>query len=69
MWSGNAIVTYYLGQILTTAGITSVTSQLGINVGLTAMSVCAAVVGSLTMKHIPRRKGFCKLLFTSSETY
>ena len=61
--SGNNIITYYLGTVLDTAGVTSVPTQLAINIGLSVWNLLCAVVGSICIDKFGRRTGFRKLTF------
>ncbi|CAH0040368.1 unnamed protein product [Clonostachys rhizophaga] len=56
--SGNNITTYYLGDVLTSAGITEVQTQLGINLGLSGFNLVCATAGSWLTERIGRRPGF-----------
>ncbi|KAH7410745.1 general substrate transporter [Cadophora sp. MPI-SDFR-AT-0126] len=56
--SGNNTITYYLGTVLTTAGITSVPTQLAINIGLSVWNLCCAVLGSIYVDKFGRRIEF-----------
>lgn len=58
--SGNNTITYYLGTVLDTAGVTSVPTQLAINIGLSVWNLLCAVVGSLYVDKFGRRGGFSK---------
>ena len=57
--SGNNTISYYLGTVLTTAGITSVPTQLAINIGLSVWNLCCAVLGSIYVDKFGRRIEFC----------
>ena len=52
---GNVIASYYLGQMLTNAGITNTTTQLQINVILNAWSLICAVAGTLAIDKVGRK--------------
>ncbi|KAH8705908.1 general substrate transporter [Talaromyces proteolyticus] len=56
--SGNNIITYYLGDTLTTAGITEVQTQLGINIGINGFSLIVAVLGSVFCYRLGRHPSF-----------
>lgn len=56
--SGNNTITYYLGTVLNTAGITGVQTQLAINMGLSIWNLFCAVMGSLYIDKCGRRPGF-----------
>ncbi|KAM6506967.1 hypothetical protein FALCPG4_018779 [Fusarium falciforme] len=56
--SGNNIITYYLGNVLTTAGITGVETQLGINIGLSVFNLFSAAMGSWLTDRVGRKRGF-----------
>ncbi|KAF8858395.1 general substrate transporter [Acephala macrosclerotiorum] len=56
--SGNNTITYYLGTVLDTAGMTSVPTQLAINIGLSVWNLLCAVVGSLYVDKFGHRGGF-----------
>lgn len=56
-------VTYYLGDVLDSAGITSTNTQLAINIGLSISNLLIAILGSLFIDALPRRLSF--LLSTS----
>ncbi|KAJ6150556.1 hypothetical protein N7471_001755 [Penicillium samsonianum] len=56
--SGNNIITYYLGNTLTTVGITEVQTQLGINIGISSFSLVVSVLGSFYTTKIGRRPSF-----------
>lgn len=53
--SGNVIVSYYLGTMLTNAGITDPTTQLQINIILNAWCLCCALAGTYFCEAIGRR--------------
>ncbi|THZ53678.1 MFS general substrate transporter, partial [Aureobasidium pullulans] len=53
--SGNNIITYYLGTVLTTIGITGVQTQLAINLGLSVFNLLCAIAGSSVCEKIGRR--------------
>ncbi|KIW35957.1 uncharacterized protein PV06_11734 [Exophiala oligosperma] len=57
-FSGNNIITYYLGETLSTAGITKVQTQLGINIGISSFSLVASVLGSIYTARLGRRPSF-----------
>ncbi|KAI5197858.1 hypothetical protein AUEXF2481DRAFT_37949 [Aureobasidium subglaciale EXF-2481] len=56
--SGNNIITYYLGTVLTTVGITGVQTQLAINLGLSVFNLICAIAGSSVCEKIGRRPSF-----------
>jgi len=56
--SGNNTITYYLGTVLDTAGITEVQTQLAINIGLSVSNLIFAIIGSLFIDRIGRRAAF-----------
>ncbi|RDW64055.1 hypothetical protein BP5796_10557 [Coleophoma crateriformis] len=56
--SGNNTISYYLGTVLDTAGITNTNTQLGINIGLSVWNLICAVFGSIYVERIGRRTGF-----------
>ena len=60
--SGNNTITYYLGTVLDTAGVTEVPTQLAINLGLSVWNLMCAVGGSLYVDKVGRRPGFRELL-------
>jgi sugar porter (SP) family MFS transporter len=53
--SGNVIVSYYLGTMLTDAGITDQTTQLQINIILNAWCLCCSLAGTYFCEAIGRR--------------
>ncbi|KAF1352266.1 MFS sugar transporter-like protein [Delphinella strobiligena] len=55
MLSGNNIVSYYLGNMLTQAGITNTTTQLEINIILQAWCLVIALIGICFMDVVGRR--------------
>ena len=55
MLPGTNIVTYYFGDILSGAGITSPTTQLQVNVILTSWTLVIAVVSSIYADKLPRK--------------
>ncbi|KAK9779784.1 putative Major facilitator superfamily (MFS) profile domain-containing protein [Seiridium cardinale] len=52
---GNFVISYYLGDMLTQAGITDTTTQLQVNVILSCWSFAVAVTGSLLVDVVGRR--------------
>ncbi|KAG8354340.1 hypothetical protein FVEN_g7620 [Fusarium venenatum] len=56
--SGNNIVSYYLGDVLTSIGIKETQTQLGINIGLSAFNLFCAGAGAILADPIGRRKSF-----------
>lgn len=61
-WAGNGVVSYYLSLVLKTVGVTSVTQQLGINLGLNVWNLGFAVAAASVVDRVGRRP----LLMTSS---
>lgn len=59
MLPGTNIITYYFGTMLEQAGITSPTTQLEINIILTAWSLIIAVVGSYFADRVGRKLLCC----------
>lgn len=59
MLPGTNIITYYFGTMLSQAGITDATTQLEINLILTAWSFVIAVVASFFSDRIGRKKLCC----------
>ncbi|ORY16575.1 sugar transporter [Clohesyomyces aquaticus] len=55
MLSGNNIVTFYTGQMLTNAGITDTDTQLQINIYLNLFSFVVAVAGTLLIDSLGRK--------------
>jgi len=53
--SGNVIASYYLGTMLTNAGITNTTTQLQINIILNAWCLCCALTGTYFADHLGRK--------------
>ncbi|KAJ7288025.1 MFS sugar transporter-like protein [Mycena rebaudengoi] len=53
--AGNVIVSYYLGPMLTNAGITNTTRQLQINIILNAFSLLCALAGTYYVDRIGRK--------------
>lgn len=53
-------MTYYLGSVLNSAGITAMQTQLGINIGMSVFNLVCAAVGTFLAERIGRRNGFCK---------
>ncbi|CAK7213496.1 hypothetical protein SCUCBS95973_001813 [Sporothrix curviconia] len=56
MASGNNIITFYLGKMLDNAGITDSTTQLEINIILNAWCLVVAVIGTLLLDRLGRRR-------------
>lgn len=56
--SGNNIITYYLGSVLTSAGITNQKTQLGINIGLSVFNLATSATGAWLTDTVGRRRGF-----------
>ena len=67
--SGNNIITYYLGTVLTTIGITGVQTQLAINLGLSVFNLLCAIAGSSVCEKIGRRPSFRKSFLSLSLTF
>ncbi|EXJ92172.1 hypothetical protein A1O3_00722 [Capronia epimyces CBS 606.96] len=55
MLSGNNIISYYLGPMLTQAGVTDSTTQLEINVILNAWCLVVALIGTVLMDKLGRK--------------
>ncbi|KAF2715556.1 hexose transporter [Pleomassaria siparia CBS 279.74] len=55
MTMGNNIATYFLGTMLTTAGVTDLDSQLQVNIILSAWSLVCSLVGTLYSDKLGRR--------------
>jgi len=53
--AGNVIVSYYLGTMLTNAGITNTTTQLEINIILNAFSLVCSLIGTYYVDRIGRK--------------
>ncbi|KAL3422018.1 hexose transporter [Phlyctema vagabunda] len=53
--AGNIIVSYYLGAMLTSAGITSTTTQLQINIILNAWCLLCSIIGTYAADTIGRK--------------
>jgi len=53
--AGNVIVSYYLGQMLTNAGITKTKTQLQINIILNAFSLLCALAGTYYVDRLGRK--------------
>ncbi|KAL2835292.1 hexose transporter [Aspergillus cavernicola] len=56
--SGNNIITYYFGSVLTSAGITDTQTQLAINIGLSVYNLACAIFGSFYLDRFGRRPSF-----------
>lgn len=56
--SGNNIITYYLGDVLTAAGITEMQTQLAINIGLSVFNLFTSSLGAWLSDRVGRRRGF-----------
>ncbi|RDW82990.1 hypothetical protein BP5796_04481 [Coleophoma crateriformis] len=56
MTAGNNIATYYLGTMLTQAGVTNTNTQLQISMIMSAWSLVLALVGTLFAEKLGRRK-------------
>ncbi|KAI0386744.1 hexose transporter [Hypomontagnella monticulosa] len=69
MLTGSNVITYYYGTMLSQAGITSSTTQMEINLVLSAWQFCIAITGSLLAEKIGRRMlcltslGICTVMF------
>jgi len=63
--SGFIIVTSFLGQVLTQAGIFNVNKQLAINIGLNVWELGCAIIGSIYMDQFNRRLSVSKYTFSS----
>jgi len=61
-WAGNGVVSYFLGALLSTAGITDPVKVLDINLGLAFVSCFFAIVGAFQVDRLGRRP---LLLFTN----
>lgn len=59
--SGNNTITYYLGDVLDSAGVTSVNTQLAINIGISVWNLICAAIGSVYVDRMGRRIEFRKL--------
>lgn len=59
--SGFVIVTFFLGMVLTKAGIANVNVQLAINIGLGAWALLCSIIGSVYIDRVNRRFAFSKL--------
>lgn len=57
-WSGNGVVSYYLGLVLSTVGITSVTDQTLISAGLQIWNLIFAVGAAFSVDRLGRRMLF-----------
>ena len=57
-WCGNGVVSYYLAMVLTTVGITSVTDQTLISVGLNAWNLLWSVAAAFSVDRLGRRPLF-----------
>lgn len=53
--AGNVIASYYLGSMLSNAGITDTTTQLEINIILNAWSLVCALIGTFGLDYIGRK--------------
>ncbi|RDW68791.1 uncharacterized protein DSM5745_08551 [Aspergillus mulundensis] len=60
MLSGDSIITFYFGSMLSQAGITDPTTQLEVNIVLTSWNLLIAVIGSWYVDALPR-KTLCAL--------
>ena len=57
-WCGNGVVSYYLAMVLTTVGITSVTDQTLISVGLNIWNLLWSVAAAFCVDRLGRRPLF-----------
>lgn len=57
-WSGNALVSYYATDVYKSIGITSSDTQLGLNGGLTIMSLIVSVTCAMLVDKVGRRPLF-----------
>jgi MFS family permease len=57
-WSGNGLVSYYATNVYDSVGITSPNSQLGINGGLSILSLIVSVTFALLCDRVGRRPLF-----------
>jgi len=57
-WSGNAMISYYLNQVLTTVGLTDKPSQLGLNVGLSVWNFICGFTAGFNADRYGRRRIF-----------
>ncbi|RDW80979.1 hypothetical protein BP5796_05677 [Coleophoma crateriformis] len=57
-FSGNTIVSYYLGDVLDAAGITAVQTQLAVNIGFSIWGYLLAIIGSVYADKMGRRPAF-----------
>lgn len=55
MLPGTNLITFYFGDLLTSAGITEPTTQLQVNVILTSWTLAVAILGSLCADKYPRK--------------
>jgi len=62
-WAGNGVVSYFLGALLSTAGITDPVKVLDINLGLAFVSCFFAICGAFQVDRLGRRP---LLLFTNA---
>jgi MFS family permease len=65
----SGVVSYYLAIILTQIGITSVTQQTGLNVGLNFWNLIWAVSAALLVDRVGRRKLFLTSAATMLSAY
>jgi MFS family permease len=56
MLSGNNIISYYLGGMLTQAGITNSTTQLEINIILNAWCLVVSIIGTMMADKLGRKR-------------
>lgn len=61
-WAGNAVLSYFLGAVLDTAGISDPIEQTNINLGLNCMQFVIALIGASLVDRVGRRP---LLLFTN----
>lgn len=57
-WSGNGLVSYYATNVYDSVGITSPNSQLGINGGLSILSLIVSVTFAMLCDTVGRRPLF-----------
>ncbi|QKX60559.1 uncharacterized protein TRUGW13939_07704 [Talaromyces rugulosus] len=56
MWSGNNIVSFYLGSMLDQANVTDKTTQLQINIILNSFCLVIALIGTASVDYIGRKR-------------
>jgi len=57
-WCGNGVVSYYLAMVLTTVGVTSVTDQTLISVGLNIWNLLWSIAAAFSVDRLGRRPLF-----------